>query len=95
MYIIPASILQDLKELAYEDVKSASPALPKIDLSTLIKDAEGQEVTVINSIRDESGVLRLDSSGTARKVWSIKEGLQENVDFQFISEEGWNKIVEW
>jgi ubiquitin carboxyl-terminal hydrolase 4/11/15 len=95
VYIIPSTILSELKALAFGDSQDTTTSLPKIDLTSLIKDADGEEVIVIGATRTTEGKGKLDPNGSKTLVWSVKDGLVENDDFMFISEEGWKNIVEW
>ena len=96
-YIIPANILQTLKTLAYDhDSKDgSSTSIPQLDLSALIKDAQGERILIIANERGTTGSTMLSEKAWEETLWSVKENLEENIDFQFISGEGWANILEW
>jgi len=93
-YIIPPSINDTLK-LSLDLARKESLSSPRIDLSGLVQDADGELVRVIGTAVDSNGTRTLSNTGQEERLWSIKEGLVENTDFMFVSEAGWNHIVEW
>lgn len=96
-YLIPANILNTLKTLAYDpDSKDAtSTSVPRLDLTPLIKDLEGEKVLVIDNETGPNGSAILTRKAIEETLWSVKENLEENVDFMFISSQGWKSILEW
>ena len=89
--LIPTSLVKQIKSAAFESATNV-----QLDMSSLVAD-EGQEVHVM-----EPGEEELPSGEKARypqhkakkeKVWTLKKGLQEDEDFTYITEEGWNKVT--
>ncbi|ORY31587.1 hypothetical protein BCR39DRAFT_558054 [Naematelia encephala] len=94
-YLVPATLLNSLKSLGYQDAKSsAEPSDLKLDLTKLVKDPTGEEIWVSQTeVVDDKAVPK----GEARlqKFWHVAEGLVENDDFIFVSESGWQKLLQW
>jgi len=93
-YIIPSTIIETLKHSFDPDQKETISA-PRLDLSGLVSNAEGERVRVICTEAGENGKHTLALRSKDELLFTIKDGLVENSDFMFVSEEGWNNIVEW
>ena len=98
-YIIPASLLENLKILAMGESgkTSASPLNVEMDVTPLLDDPQDEvdsRLWQIDTVKS-GDKTELGTSMHQEPIWGVKPGLVENEDFVFISEEGWKKWIEW
>ena len=47
----------------------------------------------IDTALDPNHEINLVPRGTQERVWALREGLSEDEDFMYLSEDGWLKLV--
>ena len=93
-YLIPRTFERELKELAYGSESDGSAFRPlQLDMAPLVQSLKGQETMAIQTAIGGDGEAKLEAIGSRSRVWKLKEGLSEDEDFMYLSEEGWEKLV--
>ncbi|ODO05552.1 hypothetical protein I350_04604 [Cryptococcus amylolentus CBS 6273] len=94
-YILPQLILKKLQQLAFGEPSDASLSPDELleAMQKLVPDQSAESFWVIRSERGAEGA-KLIGKGEQEDVWALGDA-EENVDYVFIPEATWLKVVEW